>query len=59
MKDPASGDAMLRMIEMAMSKPAGTVTHVDIIHDEWCESHITALDADCDCEPEVVERRVN
>lgn len=49
---------MLRMIEMAMAKPAGTVTHVDIVHTELCESRDAGNELECTCDPEIKERRV-
>jgi hypothetical protein len=56
MDDLNSGNAMLRMIEMAMAKPAGTVTHVDIIHADLCGSRDAGNELECTCTPEVRER---
>lgn len=52
----ASGDAMMDMIRMAMSKPAGTITHVDILHTSLCESRDTGNELECTCTPEIKER---
>jgi hypothetical protein len=51
---------LLEAIEKAMAAKAGTVTMVDIIHQDWCESTFPGTDPlDCDCEPEYRQRRVN
>lgn len=50
---------MAALIELAMSKPAGSVTEVDIIHRSLCVALDSGDERDCTCTPEIRERLVN
>lgn len=50
---------MAALIALAMTKPAGSMTEVDIIHRSLCLVHDTCDERDCTCTPEIKERLVN
>lgn len=56
----AGSEGLLQAIKRALDKPAGSFTHVDIIHTEECDTNLEGAEPlDCNCDPEYRERRVN
>lgn len=53
-------EGLLQAIKRALDKPAGSFTHVDIIHTEDCDTQLEGSEPlGCSCDPEYVEHRVN
>lgn len=50
---------MAALLEIAMRKPAGSITEVDIIHRSLCLVNDSGDERDCTCTPELKERLVN
>lgn len=47
------------LIKLAMTKPPGSITEVDIVHRSLCLANDSGDERDCTCTPELKERLVN